>query len=152
MLTPQIEMPEMEEIYLVPDNEKNLAIFRKISSITKYDDFLSVPSSTNKYAVFFVPKGGSPVLMLKEFSIPERKVVEIKPESILGMVQVQGTGEVNRIYVRSPGDRGTQKPIQIAEKYGEIMVVPAGKYDIYTASSLLEEGLEVQAGKLYRLQ
>jgi len=32
------------------------------------------------------------------------------------------------------------------------MVAPAGKYDVYVGSSLLEEGLEVQAGKMHRLQ
>jgi hypothetical protein len=154
VLTPKIEMPELDEISLVKNEEAKLNVYSKLGTVKKYDEYLSIPSSTNKYTVFLSTKGGGwPVPLLRDFSIPERKVVDVRPETILGLVQVNGTGKVDRIYVRNPGDKGTiNRPVQMADKFGEIMVVPAGKYDIYVGSSLLEEGLEVQAGKLYRLQ
>jgi hypothetical protein len=153
VLTPKIEMPTLEEIYVVKNEEANLNVFTKIGTVEKYDAYLSIPSSTNKYAVFLSTKGGGfPVPLLRDFSIPDRRVVDVKPETILAMIQVNGTGKEERIYVRKPGDRGANRPIQMAEKFGEIMVVPAGKYDVYVGSSLLEEGFEVEAGKLYRLQ
>jgi hypothetical protein len=129
------------------------AVKNRIGSVTKYDDYLSIPSATNKYAVVWQPKQGRWVFLLRDFSIPERKVVDIRPESILGMIQVSGTGKPNSIYVLRAGDRGAVKTrIQDAERYDQIMVVPAGKYDVYVNRSLIEEGLDVQPGTLQRLQ
>jgi hypothetical protein len=46
------------------------------------------------------------------------------------------------------------------EQFGEIMALPAGKYDIYVdrpdggswRTTLVEEGLQVEPGKLMQLQ
>jgi len=153
VLTPKTDMPPLEEIYIVRSNEAHLDVFTKVGSVTKYDEYLSIPSSTNKYTVFLQAKDGWAVPLIHDLTIPERRVVDVKPESILGMVQVNGTGTPERIYIRKPGDTGAaNKPVQLAEKFGEVMVVPAGKYDIYVGSSLIEEGLEIQAGKMQRLQ
>jgi len=151
--TPQVELPALEEIYLVKNEEAHYNVYTKIGTVKKYDEYLSIPSSTNKYAVFFKPKEGRAVILLRDFSIPERRVVDVKPEAILGMIQVNGNGKPERISLRTAGETGAvYTPVQTAEKYGQTMVAPAGKYDVYVGSNLIEEGLEVQAGKLYRLQ
>jgi len=155
VLTPKkVQMPPVEEIYIVRNEEADSPIATKIGSVEKFDDYLSIPSSTNKYAVFFQAKDGwAAVPLLRNFSIPDRRVVDVKPESILGMVQVNGTGKTERIYIRKPGDRGqVNPPVQLAEKFGDVMVVPAGKYDIYVGNSLIEEDFEVKPGTLHRLK
>ena len=152
ILQPKIELPEMESISLVPEDEADSYAYTKVGSVTKYGEYLNVPSSSKKYAVVWQPKEGVRVFLKRSFSIPERRVVDIQPETILGMIQVNGTGKAKDIYVVKAGERGAVvTKIQTAKKYGDIMVVPAGKYDIYVDRSRIEEDLEVEAGKLQRL-
>ncbi len=152
ILQPKIELPVMESISLVPEDEADSAVYTMVGSVTKYGEYLNVPSSSKKYAVAWQPKEGVRVFLKRSFSIPERRVVDIQPETILGMIQVNGTGKAKDIYVVKAGDRGAfVTRIQTAKKYGDIMVVPAGKYDIYVDGNRIEEDLEVVAGKLQRL-
>ena len=51
-------MPPVEEIYIVKNEEADSPLATKIGSVEKFDDYLSIPSSTNKYAVFFQAKDG----------------------------------------------------------------------------------------------
>jgi hypothetical protein len=86
---------------------------------------------------------------------PERKVVPIKPEEYLGMIRVKGTGAVKQVLVvpaGTPQNARGNYTTQEAKKYGDVMIVPMGKYDIYVNENLIEEGLEVAAGKLYELE
>jgi Mg-chelatase subunit ChlD len=153
VLKPQVELPEMRDIYMVPEAEAEHAVRTKIGSINKYDDYLRVPSATNKYAVIWEPREGIGVFLLRDFSIPERRVVDVRPESILGLIQVSGMGKVDEIYVVRAGERSAVvRKIQNAKKYDQIMVVPAGKYDVYVDRSRIEEDLDVEPGKLHRLQ
>ena len=42
---------------------------------------IRIPSSTEKYEIVWVPKTGMAVVMLKEFTLSERKVIEISPHN-----------------------------------------------------------------------
>jgi hypothetical protein len=51
----------------------------------------------------------------------------------------------------TPASVASSNAIQSAKAFGEIMVVPAGVYDIYVDGSLIEEKFEVKPGNLYPL-
>jgi hypothetical protein len=51
----------------------------------------------------------------------------------------------------TPGAVASSNSIQQAKAFGEIMVVPVGKYDIYVDGDLIEEGFEVKPGTLHDL-
>ena len=88
-----VEMPAMAEIYLVRE-EADWALFTKVGRITKYHDLPPVPSATDKYAVMWQPQEAKAVFLLRNFSLAHRKVVDIRPETILGMIQVTGNYDV----------------------------------------------------------
>jgi hypothetical protein len=154
--SPAIEMPEMGEIYIVPAGTPLAVVSTaKIAVLTKYGEELRIPSSTQKYDVIFTPKGGTPVQMIKEYNLPQRRVVDIRPEDYLGLIKVEGTGAVKDIYAAptdAPKAVASSYAIQRVKKYGEIMVVPKGEYNVFVDGNLLEEGLTVEAGKLQELQ
>lgn len=85
--------------------------------------------------------------------MPERKVIEIKPEDYVGFIKVNGKGTPKSIHAAVKDAPGVLSfSTQRAKKFGEIMVVPVGSYDVYIGESAIEEGLKVEAGKLYELE
>jgi Mg-chelatase subunit ChlD len=160
ILQPEIELPAMKEIFLVEAGRADHGgVYTKVASITKYGEYLPIPSSTKKYDVVWVPATGRLVHMMRDVMLAERKVVNVKPETIFGLVKVSGSGKVNSIIAMPAGNRpvGVFTPVSSVEKYGDILVMPAGKYDIHVGLSsgtftTLEEDLQVEAGKQVNLQ
>jgi hypothetical protein len=148
VLKPAVEFPAYAEIRV---------IIRGLGSITdvatgKYGDEIRIPSSSEKYEIQWVPKSGLPVAILKDFTLPERKVVEIKPEEYLGLIQVNGTGtpkEGISVFQRGLGSILT---LQECKKFGEVMVVPAEKVNVSVDGEDIEVGLQVEAGTLHELE
>jgi Ca-activated chloride channel family protein len=156
VLEPEIDLVPMKEILLAEAGAaKNTLNSYVKARKQKFGEEIPVPSSTAKYDVWWVPKEGHPIQMVKDLSLPERKVVTLKPEDYLGLIQVGGQGPVKQILVvptGTPDNTRTSYTVQEAKKFGDLLVVPAGKYDIWVDSNVLEEGLEVAPGKLLRLE
>jgi hypothetical protein len=155
-LQPQVEMPEMKEIVLIEAEGpvKDATLFKK-GGITKYDEEIRVPSSTAKYDVVWYPKqaGGEAIRIMKGVQLAERRVVEVTLEDLVGFIKVNGDGTPSSIHagaVDDPGDLSFST--QRARKFGEIMVVPIGSYDVFVNGDVIEEGLKVEPGKLYELE
>jgi hypothetical protein len=153
-LQPQIEMPDMKEIVLIEAEGpvKDATLFKK-GAIEKYGEELRVPSATAKYDVVWYPKSGEAIRIMKGVQLAERKVVEVKVENLVGFIKVSGEGTPTSIHagaVDDPGDLSFST--QRAKKFGEIMVVPIGDYDVFVNRSVIEEGLQVEPGKLYELE
>src|SRR5207249_4637655 len=131
---------------------------KAVGSITKYGEYLSFPSGTKKYDVVWRGKTGKGFRMLHNYNIPERKVVNLRPEDVLGFIQVEGKGKIKGISIYpAGGDTKFSSAMQKGEKIGDVIVVPVGDLDIYVEDSngklsLLEEGLKLEPGKLYKLQ
>jgi hypothetical protein len=156
VVEPEIDLVPMKELLLAeagaPKNTLNSYVKARKQ---KFGEEIPVPSSTAKYDVWWVPKEGHPIQMVKDLSLPERKVVTLKPEDYLGLIQVGGQGPVKQILVvptGTPDNTRASYTVQEAKKFGDLLVVPAGKYDIWVDSNVLEEGLEVAPGKLLRLE
>ena len=72
-----------------------------------------------------------------------------------GLIRVKGTGAVKQVLAvpaGTPKNSRNNYTVQETTKYGELMIVTAGKYDIYVDENLIEAGLTVAAGKLYELE
>jgi hypothetical protein len=112
-----------------------------------------VPSAKEKYEVRWVAKNGkgSPVPILKDHVFAETKLVVLKPEEYLGFIRVRGSGKPKRIIVYRHG-LGSLNVVQESEAYGDLMVVPAGKWNVRVDDNDLEEDLEVEPGKIHELQ
>jgi hypothetical protein len=150
VLKPEIEdFPVLGEIQLVTYGLGSTSVDGKGA----YGDEIKVPSSTKKYDVRWVAKGGKsePVSMLKDQVFSESKLVIIKPEDYLGFVRVNGEGTPKRIIVYRHG-LGSLDVVQEGTKYGELLVVPAGKWNVRVDSNEIEEDLEVEAGKIHELE
>ena len=160
VLEPEIDLPAMKSIVLSakggfpPGHGSHAAV----ATVTKYGQDLRLPSEA-AFDVWWVPADGLPVKMMDGFSIKERKRVDVKPEELLGLVQVNGEGLpkpklVGLVAVGGFGlGHGSCQPVQLAQKYGVPMVVPKGSYDLWTlpadgAGEKLEEKLEVKPGEL----
>lgn len=144
----------MAEIVLIETKYpvKEARLYKK-GTISEYGEELRIPSSTAKYDLVWYPKEGEAILMVKGLSLPERKVVEIKPEDYVGFIKVNGKGTPKSIHAAVKDQPSVISfSTQRAKKFGEIMVVPAGSYDVYLDGNAIEEGLEVAAGKLYELE
>jgi len=161
ILPPPPGLPAMKEVQLYEAGEYESAVGGPTASINKYGDFLGIPSSTKKYDVVWLGNVGRGVYLMRGFTLPERKVVDFQPANILGMVKVLGTGTASIFAIPAgdkPGD-GSNTVNQV-EQFGDILALPAGTYDMYVTrpeggtwrTTLLEEGLEVQPGKLLQLQ
>jgi hypothetical protein len=148
VLKPQVEFPPYTEIRVI---KRGLGSITDIAS-GKYDDEIRIPSSTDKYEIQWIPKTGEPVAILKDFTLPERKVVEIKPEEHLGMIKVNGQGTPKKEILVYQRGLGSILTLQTSKKFGEIMVVPAQKVNVRVDDDELEEGLEVKAGTLHELE
>lgn len=120
-----------------------------------YEDEIRVPSATVEYDIFWAPKeaGMSQVAMLRKQVFTDRKLVEIKPEDYLGMVRVNGAGKPKKaIEISRPGNLGSRDVATRCQKFGQIMVVPAGKWSILVDDNKIEEDFEIEPGKLYELE
>ncbi len=148
VLKPEIEFPEYKEIQVV-----SFGIgFSSVDATGKYGEEIRIPSSTTKYEIRWVPKSGQAVAILKNFTLAERKVIEIKPEEHLGLIKVNGKGTPKKgilVYQRGLGSTHT---LQECKKFGEIMVVPAEKVIVSVDGEDIEQGLEVEAGTLHELE
>lgn len=161
ILQPSTELPAMKEVFLVEAGQFSDPFHTKIASITKYGEYLGIPSATKKYDVVWLGTVGRGVYLMRDYTLPERKVVDVQPASILGMVKVLGTGKA-QVFAMSAGDKpaGPYIPLNQVEQFGDILALPAGMYDIYIIrpdggswrTTLLEEGLPVQPGKVIQLQ
>lgn len=154
ILQPRVEMPEMGEIVLVETDGpiKEARLYKK-GGITKYGEEIRIPSPTAKYDLVWYPKVGEAILMVEGLSLPERTVVEIKPEDYLGFIKVNGDGTPKIIFVTAKDDpKSFSFSTQRATKFGEVMAVPKGIYNVIVDDNLIEEGLDVAAGELYELE
>ena len=155
ILQPQMELPPVREICLVEAGQADHAVFTKLAKITKYDEYLPIPSSTKKYDVVWIPKVGRQVHLMRNVNLPERKVIDVCLDDILGVIKIGGTGDVRFIIAMPAGKKpvGVYTPTAEVKDYGELLVVPTGKYDLYARPekgqlTLLKEGVDVPAGKL----
>jgi Ca-activated chloride channel family protein len=155
VLSPKINLPDMEDVYIVPADTPLAVVssYRK-GGVKQYDGEISIPSATAKYDVIFAPKGGQHIRLIDDFNLPERRIFELRPEEYVSMIRVQREGMAKQIVVApsgTPGAVASSNSIQQAKAFGEIMVVPVGKYDIYVDGDLIEEGFEVKPGTLHDL-
>jgi predicted Ser/Thr protein kinase len=124
---------------------------RPFRAETRYGQVLRLPSE-GKYDIWWQPASGRAVRMVADFSIKDRKLVEIHPEGYLGLVRLHGKGlpEPKFVVVTPQGDG---YPIQVARRYGTDLIVPAGRYDLWikpaqgASQELIERGIEVKPGK-----
>jgi von Willebrand factor type A domain-containing protein len=145
------EFPDLGEIQIVSYGLGTVST----AGTGGYEEEIRVPSATVKYDVMWAPKDPemSRVPMLRAQVFPERKLVEIKPEDYLGMVRVNGEGQPKvGIVVSRPSNLGSVERATQCKKFGQVMVVPAGKWNIYIDDNTIEEGFEVEAGKLHELE
>ena len=69
------------------------------------------------------------------------------------LIKVNGEGRATGIHLSVTGSpKENIYSTQRAKVFGEVMIVPAGKYDVYANGSLIEEGFAVEAGKSYNLE
>lgn len=148
ILKPEIEMPDCKEIQL----EISDAASRQEIGKGAYGEEIRVPSATQKYQVVWVPVKGQPVKLLKDLVLPERKVLNIKPEEHLGMVRVNGQGRPKKEIKIWTSNGAITQTFQTSKQFGEIMVVPKGAYKVSIDDNLIEDGFEVSAGKLHELE
>jgi hypothetical protein len=119
----------------------------------RYGQVLRLPSE-GKYDIWWQPASGRAVLMVPGFSIKERKLVTVSPESDLGLVRLNGKGLPKpKFIVLTPVDDGD--PVQVSRRYGTDMVVPKGRYDLWIkleeggAQKLIERGIDIQPGRMH---
>ena len=120
-----------------------------------YGEEIRVPSATVKYEIQWVPKDKelSPVSILRDQVFAERKLMEIKTEDYLGMVRISGKGQPKKgIEISRAGELGSVDVASRSKKFGQILVVPAGKWNILVDDEKIEEGFEVEPGKLHELE
>ena len=156
IVKPEIDLLPLKEIILAeagaPKETLNSYVKAKTS---KFDEEIRIPNAETKYELWWVPQSGHVVRMVTDLAFPERKIVELKPERYLGLIRVNGTGPVKQILVvpaGSPKETRRSYTTQEAKKYGEWMVVPAGKYDIWIDDNVIEEDFTVAAGKGHELE
>ena len=148
VVKPKIEFPEYKEIQVVSRGLGSISI----DATGKYGEEIRIPSGSTKYEIRWVPKTGEPVVMLKDFTLAERKIVEIKPEEHLGMIKVTGPGKPKKgisVYQRG---LGSILVLQKSNKFGEIMVVPAQKVNVSVDDEDIEQDLKVEPGTLHELE
>jgi Ca-activated chloride channel family protein len=153
-VSPKIELPDMEEIYIVKTGAPLAVVSTyKIAGVKKYGEELRIASS-EKYDIIFAPKSGKHVRIIEGFSLPERRVVEIRPEEYLGMVKVEAPAGAKDVFVAptdAPRAVASTYAIQRAEKPRDTMIVPKGEYNIFIDGDLIEEKFTVEPGKLHEL-
>jgi hypothetical protein len=148
VLKPEIEFPEYKEIQVVSFGIGSSSV----DAAGKYGDEIRIPSSTTKYEIRWVPKIGLGVAILKNFTLAERKVIEIKPEEHLGLIKVNGKGTPKKGILVYQRGLGSIHGLQECKKFGEIMVVPAEKVNVSVDDEDIEQDLAVKAGTLHELE
>src|SRR5207302_1947135 len=114
--------------------------YKEFKETSKYDELIRIPSM-EKYSIWWQPNEGMAVLMVKGFSIKERKTVTFKPEEYLGIIRVTGNGQVKMLAI-TRGGKGSDpsrwgpggsyyEAYQTTKAYGKDMVVAAGIYDVW---------------------
>src|SRR5262245_57005339 len=73
VLKPAVDFPEYAEIRVITHGLGSISIV----ATGKYGDEIRLPSGTEKYEIQWLPKAGEPVAIVKDFTLPERKVVEL---------------------------------------------------------------------------
>ncbi len=148
VLKPGIKFPEFKEIQVVSRGLGSISI----DASGKYGEEIRIPSGTTKYEIRWVPAVGEPVVMLKDFSLTERKVVEIRPEEHLGFIQVNGRGQPKDEIIVYQRGLGSIDVLQRSKVFGEVMVVPAAKVNIRVDGEDIEEDLQVEPATLHELE
>ena len=135
--SPGLALPNLAKIAVVKngDSPPGASFYRAVVEVSAYGQELRLPSA-DKYDIYWVPDGGVPVLMIHGFSIAERNVLELHPDTYLGVVRVTSSGAsapkllaLTRVDDQGPG-ASFFKPVQTATGFGQPMVAPAGKYDL----------------------
>src|SRR5206468_242880 len=104
VVQPEIELPAMKEIVLTEAGAaKNILHSYVKAKATKYDEEIRIPSATTKYELWWQPNEGQVIKLAGDLTFPERKVVQLKPEDYLGLIQVKGAGNVKQILVVPAG-------------------------------------------------
>jgi Mg-chelatase subunit ChlD len=156
LLEPRTKMPEMARAFICGGNTPGAIATTDIKgSIQKFGEEIRVPSADEKYDLWFEPKEGIAIRLLDNAQFAERKLVEYRLDELAGLIQVDGNGTPERIMAvtaGTPGAIASSAMVQKTGKFGEQMLVPVGKYDIYIDNNLIEKGIEVEAGRLYQLQ
>ena len=156
LVEPRTKMPEMARAFICGGDTPGAVAGTDVKgSIKKFGEEIRVPSAEEKYDLWFEPKGGIAIRLLDNAQFQERKLVEYRLDELTGLIQVDGSGTPERIMAvtaGTPSAIASTAMVQKTGKFGEQMLVPAGKYDIYIDNNLIEEGLEVEAGRLYQLE
>ena len=145
------EFPPVGEIQLISRGLGTTSVDGKGG----YGEEIRVPSATSKYDVYWVPKDKDrdPVPILRGQVFSERKLVEIKPEEHLGMIRINGKGQPKKtIEISRPSNLGSVDVATRSKKFGQVLVVPAGKWNIFVDDNKIEEDFEVAPGKLHDLE
>ncbi|HKQ49440.1 MAG TPA: VWA domain-containing protein [Phycisphaerae bacterium] len=145
------EFPALGEIQIVSYGLGSVSV----AGTGGYEKEIRVPSATVKYDIMWAPKDKEmlPVPMLRGQVFAERKLVEIRPEDHLGMILIRGEGQPKGgIVISRPSNLGSVERATQCKKFGQVMVVPAGKWNIYIDDDTIEEGFEVEPGKLHELE
>ncbi|HEV3021692.1 MAG TPA: VWA domain-containing protein [Pirellulales bacterium] len=168
VLKPSVQFPALKTIAVFKADQigpNTAASYSPVGGATKFDQEIALPSA-DKYDIFWRSETGQWTPMILGFSNPERKLIEIKPEDYMGLVRLGGQGlpKPEIVVLVKPGGFGPGEAaggpayyaVQYSKNYGEIMVVAAGKYDLWIQPAggkgqKLESDLEVEPGKLVEL-
>lgn len=165
VLSPKVALPKLNRIVLsktgaaVPRYLDDYARDYVVGQTNKYDADIRVPS-TEKYDLWWQAENGTAVKMVADISIEKRETVEIRPESHLGMLRLGGDGLPKPkeivLAVAQAVNLDEHNRVQTARKLGDVLVAPAGKYDLWLvpvegAPMLIESELEIEPGKLVEL-
>ncbi len=164
VMAPAMSLPKLGKIAVVADDghPPGAPYYKPVLEVTAYGQEMRLPTA-DKYDIYWQPEVGLPVLLAKGFSVKDRKVMDLSPDLALGIVRVVGSGQPapKLIALVEPSghspDEGYFKPIQIATRFGEDMVVPKGSYDVWVKpqqgkSQMLEGKLEVKPGEVTQIE
>jgi hypothetical protein len=136
ILEPQINTAPLKEIFVVGAGTTQPIFPSEILvSREKYNQNFRLPVGRH-FDVYWAPKEGKAICMIRNFTVDDANVVEIRPEEYIGFIRVTGKGlpPAKEIWVTPAG---TTQPIfasevvQQSKGYGENMMLPAGSYDIW---------------------
>jgi hypothetical protein len=169
VLKPSVNFPSLKTIAVFKAKQigPNTAVsYSPVGDATQFDQEILLPSA-DKYDIWWRSETGHWTPMILGFSNPERKLIGLKAEEYMGLVRIGGQGlpKPEIVALVKPGGFGPGEAaggpayyaVQFSKSYGEIMVVAAGKYDLWlkragdAKAQKLESDLEVEAGKLVEI-